>query len=108
MLYGTLFLTLFALARGEAFIIEWTPKYVLSILWLAVAGTAIGFFTYVTLIGRIGTARTAYITVVMPLVALILSTFFEGYVWTIYAFFGVALVLIGNAIVLSAPRQGQA
>ena len=108
MLYGTLFLTLFALARGEAFIIEWTPKYVLSILWLAVAGTAIGFFAYVTLIGRIGTARTAYITVVMPLVALILSTFFEGYVWTIYAFFGVALVLIGNAIVLSAPRQGQA
>jgi drug/metabolite transporter (DMT)-like permease len=105
MLYGTAFLTILALVQGKQFIIEWTPTYVLSILWLAIAGTAIGFFTYVTLIGRIGTARTAYITVVMPLVALVLSTFFEGYVWTIYAFFGVALVLVGNAIVLSAPRQ---
>jgi drug/metabolite transporter (DMT)-like permease len=105
MLYGTAFLALFALLRGQPFIVEWTPTYIGSILFLAIAGTAIGFFAYVTLIGRIGTARTAYITVVMPLVALILSTFFEGYVWTIYAFAGVALVLIGNAIVLSAPAQ---
>jgi drug/metabolite transporter (DMT)-like permease len=105
MLYGTAFIALFALANGQPFIVEWTPQYVLSILWLAIAGTAIGFFAYVTLIGRIGTGRTGYVTVLMPLVALVLSTFFEGYVWTIYAFLGVALVLIGNAIVLSAPRS---
>jgi drug/metabolite transporter (DMT)-like permease len=104
MLYGTLFIALFAFAKGQPFIIEWTPKYVLSILFLAVAGTAIGFFAYVTLIGRIGTGRTGYVTVLMPLVALLLSTFFEGYAWTIYAFIGVALVLLGNAIVLSSPK----
>jgi drug/metabolite transporter (DMT)-like permease len=103
MLYGTAFVAIFAFIKGEAFIVEWTPKYVLSILWLAVAGTAIGFFAYVTLIGRIGTGRTGYVTVLMPLVALVLSTFFEGYVWTIYAFAGVALVMIGNVIVLSVP-----
>lgn len=105
MLYGTAFIALFALAKGQPFIIEWTPTYVLSILWLAIAGTAIGFFAYVTLIGRIGTGRTGYVTVLMPLVALVLSTFFEGYAWTIYAFAGVALVLIGNAIVLSSPKK---
>jgi drug/metabolite transporter (DMT)-like permease len=107
MLYGTAFIALFALARGQPFIVEWTPKYVLSILWLAIAGTAIGFFAYVTLIGRIGTGRTGYVTVLMPLVALVLSTFFEGYVWTIYAFFGVALVMVGNAIVLSVPAKAK-
>ncbi len=105
VLYGTLFLALVALVNGQEFIVEWTPRYVLSILWLAVAGTAIGFFAYVTLIGRIGTGRTGYVTVLMPVVALILSTFFEGYVWTFYALLGVALVLVGNAIVLSAPRR---
>jgi drug/metabolite transporter (DMT)-like permease len=41
----------------------------------------------------------------MPLVALVLSTLFEGYSWTIYAFLGVALVLAGNAIVLSTPSK---
>jgi len=107
MLYGTTFIALFALAKGQPFIVEWTPKYVLSILWLAIAGTAIGFFAYVTLIGRIGTGRTGYVTVLMPLVALVLSTFFEGYVWTIYAFFGVALVMLGNAIVLSVPAKAK-
>lgn len=105
MLYGTLFITIFALVRGQPFFIEWTAQYILSILWLAIAGTAIGFFAYVTLIGRIGTGRTGYVTVLMPLVALLLSTFFEGYVWTIYALAGVALVLIGNVIVLSTPAQ---
>lgn len=106
MLYGTLFIAIFALFRGQPFIVEWTAQYVLSILWLAIAGTAIGFFAYVTLIGRIGTGRTGYVTVLMPLVALVLSTYFEGYVWTLYAFLGVALVLLGNAIVLSAPPRG--
>jgi drug/metabolite transporter (DMT)-like permease len=105
MLYGTGFIALLALANGQPFIVEWTPKYMLSILWLAIAGTAIGFFAYVTLIGRMGTGRTGYVTVLMPLVALILSTFFEGYAWTVYAFIGVALVLAGNAIVLSAPTK---
>lgn len=105
MLYGTAFVAIFAFIKGEAFIVEWTPTYLLSILWLAVAGTAIGFFAYVTLIGRIGTGRTGYVTVLMPLVALLLSTFFEGYTWTVYAFIGVALVLIGNAIVLSSPAK---
>jgi drug/metabolite transporter (DMT)-like permease len=108
MLYGTGFIALFALARGQSFIIEWTPTYVLSIFFLAVAGTAIGFFAYVTLIGRIGTGRTGYVTVLMPLVALVLSTFFEGYEWTIYALAGVALVMIGNAIVLSSPAKPKA
>ncbi len=105
MLYGTAFIALFALAKGQPFIVEWTPKYVLSILFLAIAGTAIGFFAYVTLIGRIGTGRTGYVTVLMPLVALVLSTLFEGYAWTVYAFAGVALIMIGNAIVLSSPKS---
>ena len=105
MLYGTAFIAAFALLNGQPFIVEWTAQYVLSILWLAIAGTAIGFFAYVTLIGRIGTGRTGYVTVLMPLVALVLSTLFEGYSWTIYAFAGVALVLAGNAIVLSTPSK---
>jgi drug/metabolite transporter (DMT)-like permease len=105
MLYGTAFIAAAALLKGEAFIVEWTAIYIVSILWLAIAGTAIGFFAYVTLIGRIGTGRTGYVTVLMPVVALIVSTLFEGYSWTLYAFLGVALVLAGNAIVLSAPSK---
>lgn len=105
MLYGTLVLIAVALMFGKPFIVEWTPKYLLSIAWLAFAGTAIGFFAYVTLIGRIGTGRTGYTTVLMPLVALLLSTLFENYVWTATAITGVVLVLLGNVIVLSGGSR---
>lgn len=105
VLYGTGFMVLVALVRGQPFIIEWSARYILSILWMAIPATVIGFFAYVTLIGRIGPGRTGYTTVLMPVVALVLSTIFENYSWTLYAFAGVAMVLIGNVIVLSAPAK---
>jgi hypothetical protein len=36
----------------------------------------------------------------MPIIALILSTLFEGYLWNTNALVGVALVLAGNLIIL--------
>lgn len=105
MFYGMVLMALVALMRGEPFIVEWTARYLLSIAWLALAGTVIGFFAYVTLIGRIGPGRASYATVLMPVVALVLSTLFEQYHWTLAAALGVAFVLAGNAIVLTAPQR---
>jgi drug/metabolite transporter (DMT)-like permease len=42
--------------------------------------------------------------VVFPLVALGLSTLFEGFHWTASALAGVALILIGNLVVLTRWR----
>ena len=105
MLYGTLVFASIALARGEPFIVEWTVRYVVSILWLAVLSTVIAFAAYLTLIGRIGPGRASYSTVLVPVVALAISTAFESYAWTLAAALGVALVLAGNVLVLS-PRRG--
>jgi uncharacterized membrane protein len=40
----------------------------------------------------------------MPLIALILSTMFEGYRWTTNASVGVGLVLAGNLIILTPQK----
>ena len=53
------------------------------------------------LIGRIGVEYAAYALLVMPIIALIISTLFEGYRWTAGASLGVSLVLAGNLIVLT-------
>ncbi len=63
-----------------------------------------GFWSYLTLIGRIGAGRASYVAVVFPLLALALSTVFEDYQWTGPAAAGVALVLTGNALVLAKPK----
>jgi drug/metabolite transporter (DMT)-like permease len=108
MLYGTLWFALIALLRGEPFIVEWSARYLLSILYLSVPSTVIAFAAYLTLLGRIGAGRAAYSTVLVPVVALLLSTFFENYVWTIAALIGVAFVLAGNVIVLWSGQRARA
>jgi drug/metabolite transporter (DMT)-like permease len=105
MLYGALWFAAIAVVRNEAFAVEWSARYLLSIAWLAIPSTVIGFAAYLTLLGRVGAGRASYSTVLIPVVALAMSTFFENYVWTLSAAIGVLFVLSGNVVVLSAPRS---
>lgn len=100
MTYGAIFLALFSLVRGQPFIVEWTPTYLGALLFLALIASMVAFGAYLTLLGRIGPARTAYTTVVTPVFALLISTVMEGYVWTLAALCGLVLVMVGNVIVL--------
>lgn len=107
MSYGAAFALLFALARGTppAFDLGW--GYVLSLGYLALFASVIGFGAYLTLLQRIGADRAAYSSVLFPLVALGLSTVVEGYRWTPLAAIGVALVLVGNLVVLRRPKPAR-
>jgi drug/metabolite transporter (DMT)-like permease len=102
MVYGTAVLVAVALARGQAFIIEPTLAYVGSVVWSAVFASVFGFAAYMTLLSRIGAARTGYSTVLYPVVALALSTVLEGYVWTLPAMIGLGLVILGNIVMLTS------
>ena len=62
----------------------------------------VAFGCYLTLVGRIGADRAAYATLLFPIIALIISTLFEGYHWSPPAVAGVAIILLGNALALSA------
>lgn len=104
MSYGTLFLFIAILLSGEPWRFSMQTDYILSLLYLALAGTVIAFWTYISLIHRIGAPRAAYISVVFPLVALGLSTLYEGMHWTIYKLVGVGFILAGNYFILRRSR----
>jgi len=104
MLYGAAMVTVFSLARGRPFDFDPSLAYVGSLVYLAVFATVVAFWTYLTLVGRIGPDRAGYATVLFPILALALSTVFEGFAWTAMAALGVGLVLAGNAIILTKPR----
>lgn len=101
--YGFALLLAISLARGQTFTVEWTPRYLGSLAVLVTFQTLTGFAVYMELVRRIGASRAGYATVIYPLVALALSTVFEGYHWTLVAACGIALVLAGNLLVLRAP-----
>lgn len=103
MLYGSAMLTVEALAVGHPFVIEWTAPYILSLLYLAILGSVVAFICYFTLLNRIGPDRAGYVTVLQPVVALLVSTVIESYVWTLPAMIGIVAVIIGNVLVLRKP-----
>jgi len=105
MLYGTICSTALALILGKPFIIEPTLAYVGSLLFLAVVSTVIAFVAYLTLLGRIGAARAGYSTVMFPVLALLISTALEGYAWTPFAIVGLALVALGNVLVIARAAR---
>lgn len=106
--YGALAMLALALLRGEAFIVDWSIGYIGSLLYLSLIGSVIGFAAYFALVGRIGAGAAAYATVLFPLIALGLSTLFEGYQWTGMAVVGLVLILLGNLVMFYRPRPSAA
>jgi drug/metabolite transporter (DMT)-like permease len=103
MTYGTMLLFVINVIRGNAFIVEPTIRYVGSLIYLAVGASVLAFASYLTLLRRLGPARAGYTTVLFPIVALAVSTAFEGYTWTLLAVIGVVLAMVGNVLVLRRP-----
>ncbi len=100
MAYGTIALALIAAIRGTPIAFDPSWPYVVSLLYLALAGTSLAFGLYLVLLKRIGAARAAYTSVLFPVVALLVSTLFEGYRWSAPAFVGLGVLLAGNAMAL--------
>ncbi|MTI43341.1 EamA-like transporter family protein [Roseibium hamelinense] len=100
MFYGAVLLGLFAWLSGDSFAVDMTPAYLGGLVYLAIVASVIAFGSYLTLLGRIGSDRAGYATVLFPVVALSVSTLFEGYVWTFPALVGLAFVLFGNVLML--------
>ena len=71
---------------------------------LGVLASAVAFALYYRLIRAVGPARAAYTSVMIPLVAMALSTVFEDYVWGWTAVAGAALAVAGLVVALRARR----
>jgi drug/metabolite transporter (DMT)-like permease len=100
MAYGAAWAALGAALMGERFALPLDAAYLGSLLWLALVSTVLAFWAYLTLVGRIGSGRAAYATVMFPIFALLISTAVEGYAWSPAAALGVGMALAGNLFVL--------
>lgn len=101
MLYGVCILLAISLLSGVQFSISYEFSYLAALFYLAIPGTVIGFTAYFILVGRIGADSAAYATVLFPVVALSISSVYEGYTWSAEAIAGLLLVICGNIIIFS-------
>lgn len=103
--YGGVAALAIALALRRPITIDWSPPYLLSLLYLAVLGSITAFGCWLVLLGRIGPARASYVGVMVPVVALVISTLLEGLAWHPLTVAGMAISVAGNVLVLrNAPR----
>ncbi|WP_373998716.1 DMT family transporter [Bdellovibrio bacteriovorus] len=101
MLYGSLFTLLVALIHGDSLAIPLNARFLSALLYLALFGSVIAFGAYLSLAGKIGAEKAAYTSVISPVIAITLSSFFENFVWTPYIITGVVLCFLGNILTLT-------
>jgi drug/metabolite transporter (DMT)-like permease len=105
MLYGSILVLVYAVIDGQPLLFDYSLPYIASLLYLALFGSVIAFVSYLTLLGRIGADRAGYTGVAIPIVALVLSTFFEDLRWDAAMAAGIALCVAGNVLVLRRSRD---
>lgn len=98
--YGAFFDLMFALSTGKPIAFDMQASYIGSLLHLSLMGTVVAFTMYIWLIEQIGVGRAAYMSVMVPIVALIASTFLEGFIWSMEAIIGLTMVVSGNVLMI--------
>ena len=105
LLAGSLANALFAWVSSGPPVLDPRPAYLAGIAYLAIIGSVLTFPLYTSLIRSWGPGRAAYNGVAVPVVAMALSTLFEGYRWTALASAGAVLAMAGLLIALSGPKR---
>jgi drug/metabolite transporter (DMT)-like permease len=103
--YAALAVMAWCAATDVPFAFDARPAYVLSLAYLAVFGSVVAFVSFLTLLHRIGAGRSGYTAAVIPSIAMLASTVFEGYHWTAGAVAGMALVVAGTVFVLRVKER---
>ncbi len=104
MFYGSLILLLIITLSQTPFVVPTDGRYFSALIYLSVFGSIIAFTTYLSLIVRIGANRAAYATVMFPVIALSLSTIYEGYSWVWTSYTGLVFILLGNVLINYKPK----
>ena len=81
--------------------------YIAGVVYLGLFASAIAFPLYFNVIRVIGPAKAAYSSVIVPVIAMLLSTLFEGYRWSLLAGAGAVLAGVGLIIALRARRPSR-
>ncbi len=100
MLYGTIAVALYCAVRRIPFAFDSRLPYLASLVYLAIFGSVVAFITFLTFLRRVGAGPAGYSAVVIPVLAMVTSTVFEGYRWSPLAVSGMGLVFAGNVMVL--------
>ena len=101
MFYGSIVTLIITRFRGAELLFETSFSYISSLLYLSIFGSIFAFVSYLKLIEKVGPGRAGYVNVVMPVLALIISTIFENLEWQYDLIMGLPILIIGAVLVIN-------
>ena len=101
MLYGSLITFLIIQIKGTELLFEYSFNYIVSLAYLSIVGSIFAFIFYLKLLEKVGAGRAGYVGVVMPVVALLISTIFENLEWQTDLIIGLPILIIGAILVIN-------
>jgi len=104
MTYGALTLLVVVALVDRPVHLPLTFPFLSSLFFLAIFGSIVAFWSYLTLLGRVGADKAAYAMIVFPIWALMISWMFEDFQWSAIKITGVVVILIGNLFILSRSK----
>lgn len=109
MFYGVLLNAAVALLTVGAPVFDPRPSYWLGLLYLGLLGSVVTFPLYFGIVRAIGPGKAAYNSTLVPVVAMLLSTLFEGYRWSLLAGAGGVIAMLGLLVAMRArtPRTAR-
>jgi drug/metabolite transporter (DMT)-like permease len=105
MLYGAALSALVVFATGQSFHWPSAPSWWLSLAYLSVAGSVIAFACFLALQQRVGPGPASAVSVMTPVLALVVSSLFEGFRPMIETWLGAGLAVTGNVLVLGRAKD---
>jgi drug/metabolite transporter (DMT)-like permease len=109
MLYGVAGNALLAFLLTGPPRLDTRPAYWIGLLYLSIVATALAFALYYRVIRAVGPGKAAYSSLIVPIIAMTLSTAFEGYRWSVVAAAGAILAISGLVVALrSRPAPAPA
>ena len=101
MLYGSLVTLLITQLKGTELLFEYSFSYIASLAYLSIVGSIFAFIFYLKLLEKVGAGRAGYVGVVMPVLALLISTIFEDLLWQTDLIIGLPILIIGAVLVIN-------
>ena len=101
MLYGSLVTLLITQIKGTELLFEYTFSYIAALAYLSIVGSIFAFIFYLKLLEKVGAGRAGYVGVVMPVLALLISTIFEDLKWQQDLIIGLPVLIIGAVLVIN-------
>ncbi|MDC0662810.1 DMT family transporter [Marinobacter sp. SS21] len=108
MVYGAAILGIWCLIQGVDWLLPTATSFWGATVFLAIPGSIVAFYCYITVIQTLGADKAGYATVLFPLVALSVSTWLEGFQWTGTAVLGAILAILGNYVLFRKPTGPEA